>query len=115
LVGNYRLAGKAEKENLIGDCFLSCACISYYGGFTGTYRDMLIAQWLAQAAALHIPASGTEFSLSNTLGDPVQIREWQNQGLPSDAVSVSNGILVSRMSPLASYDRPSAAGQQVDP
>jgi dynein heavy chain len=25
-------------DNLVGDVFLSCACISYYGGFTGDYR-----------------------------------------------------------------------------
>jgi dynein heavy chain, axonemal len=84
-----------EKVNLIGDCFLSCACISYYGGFTGVYRDQLIDQWLQQAGRINIPASA-KFSLSKTLGDPVQIREWQNQGLPTDTVSVNNGILVNK-------------------
>lgn len=84
-----------EKTNLIGDCFLSCACISYYGGFTGTFRDELIETWLLQANILQIPAS-PKFSLTATLGDPVQIREWQNQGLPTDPVSVNNGILVDK-------------------
>jgi len=84
-----------EKTNLIGDCFLACACISYYGGFTGTYRDMLIGEWLEQAGIIGIPAS-PKFSLTNTLGDPVLIREWQNQGLPTDPVSVNNGILVDK-------------------
>lgn len=84
-----------EKINLIGDCFLSCACISYYGGFTGTFREKLIKQWLLQASELSIPAS-KKFSLSNTLGNPVTIREWQNQGLPTDNVSVNNGILVDK-------------------
>jgi dynein heavy chain, axonemal len=84
-----------EKTSLVGDCFLSCACISYYGGFTGDYRDKLINTWLAQAEALQIPAS-KKFSLSRTLGDPVQIREWQNEGLPTDPVSVNNGILVDK-------------------
>lgn len=84
-----------EKINLIGDCFLSCACISYYGGFTGIYRDQLIEAWLKQASKLKIPAS-TKFSLSKTLGDPVQIREWINQGLPTDEVSMNNGILVNK-------------------
>jgi len=91
---NIVLLGQ-EKINLIGDCFLSCACISYYGGFTGTWRDRLIEEWLEQATSLSIPAS-PKFSLAATLGDPVQIREWQNQGLPTDAVSVNNGILVDR-------------------
>ena len=69
----------AEKINLIGDCFLSCACISYYGAFTGSYRDRLIADWLEQTTSFNIPASA-KFSLSSTLGDPVLIREWQNDG-----------------------------------
>ncbi|KAJ1441552.1 dynein heavy chain, N-terminal region 2-domain-containing protein, partial [Ochromonadaceae sp. CCMP2298] len=84
-----------QKINLIGDCFLSCACISYYGGFTGVFRDQLIVKWLDQAKELCIPAS-PKFSLTSTLGDPVQIREWQNQGLPTDPVSVNNGILVDK-------------------
>lgn len=86
----------AEKINIIGDCFLSCACISYYGGFTGTYRERLVEDWLEQLKGKHhIPAS-ERFSLMGTLGDPVQIREWQNQGLPTDDVSVNNSILVDK-------------------
>lgn len=27
-----------EIEKLVGDVFLSCACISYFGGFSGSYR-----------------------------------------------------------------------------
>jgi dynein heavy chain len=84
-----------EKVNLIGDCFLACACISYYGAFTGPYRDELVKSWRKEAEKLGIPSSPS-FSLANTLGDPVKVREWQNQGLPSDDVSVCNGILVSR-------------------
>ena len=85
-----------EKINMIGDCFLSCACISYYGGFTGPYRERLVDEWLRMLKDLrHIPSSDS-FSLMNTLGDPVQVREWQNQGLPTDAVSVNNSILVDK-------------------
>ena len=32
-----------EIVNLVGDVFLSCACISYFGGFTGVYREELTA------------------------------------------------------------------------
>lgn len=41
-----------------------------------------------------IPCSEV-FSLSNTLGEPVKIRAWQIAGLPVDAFSVDNGIIVS--------------------
>lgn len=34
-----------EIERLVGDVFLSCACISYYGAFTGDYRAKLVTLW----------------------------------------------------------------------
>jgi dynein heavy chain len=51
--------------------------------------------------AKKIPCSETP-SLTNTLGDAVKIRAWQIAGLPVDAFSVDNGIIVdnSRRWPL---------------
>eukprot|EP00744_Colponema_vietnamica_P002637 GILI01004106.1.p1 GENE.GILI01004106.1~~GILI01004106.1.p1 ORF type:complete len:1989 (+),score=654.53 GILI01004106.1:157-5967(+) len=86
---------KQEIEALVGDVFLSAACISYYGPFTGDYRDMLVSQWVQKCIALDVPVSD-RFSLEKTMGDPVQIRDWNIQGLPTDSVSVNNGILVTR-------------------
>lgn len=34
---------KGDIERLVGDVFLSCACISYFGAFTGQYREKLVA------------------------------------------------------------------------
>ena len=34
------------------------------------------------------------FSVSNTLGEPVKIRDWQLAGLPVDSFSIDNGIIV---------------------
>ena len=76
-------------------CVYAYICCSYYGGFTGTYRDQLISTWLSELKQLGIPASES-FSLAKTLGNPVTIRQWQNQSLPSDSVSVNNGILVDK-------------------
>lgn len=33
------------------------------------------------------------FSLINTLGDPVKIRDWQIAGLPVDSFSIDNGTI----------------------
>ena len=30
---------------LVGNVFLSCACISYFGAFTGVYRKILTDSW----------------------------------------------------------------------
>ena len=33
-------------------------------------------------------------SLVRTLGNPVKIRQWQVDGLPTDSMSVDNGIIL---------------------
>ena len=37
---------QGEIERLVGNVFLSCACISYFGPFTGTYRVEMVAAWV---------------------------------------------------------------------
>jgi dynein heavy chain len=82
--------------DLVGDVFLSAACISYYGAFTGPYREELAASWYAKLKdELGIPCAD-KFSLVTTMGDPVLIREWQIFGLPTDSLSTDNAILVKR-------------------
>jgi dynein heavy chain len=31
-----------QIEKLVGNVFISCACISYFGAFTGEYREKLV-------------------------------------------------------------------------
>ena len=33
-----------------------------------------------------------------TLGDPVKMQQWKVAGLPSDAVSIENGIIIEKAS-----------------
>ncbi|CAK8985673.1 unnamed protein product [Durusdinium trenchii] len=81
--------------NLTGDVFLSAASISYYGPFTGVYRNDIVDAWLKELKNLQIP-SGDSFDLREVMGNPVEIREWNLQGLPADAVSINNGVMVMR-------------------
>ncbi|XP_053412126.1 dynein axonemal heavy chain 3 [Nycticebus coucang] len=80
--------------NLTGDVLLSSGTVAYLGAFTVDYRAQCQSQWLAQCKNRVIPGSN-DFSLSNTLGDPVKIRAWQIAGLPIDSFSIDNGIIVS--------------------
>uniref|UniRef100_A0A286Y084 Dynein axonemal heavy chain 3 n=1 Tax=Cavia porcellus TaxID=10141 RepID=A0A286Y084_CAVPO len=61
---------------------------------TVDYRARCQKEWLANCKDKVIPGS-SDFSLSNTLGDPVKIRAWQIAGLPIDSFSIDNGIIVS--------------------
>jgi len=49
---------------------------------------------MVQVKAKGIPCSD-DFSLNATLGDAVKIRSWNIAGLPTDAFSVDNGIIIS--------------------
>ena len=52
-----------------------------------------LAEWIRLCREVKIPCS-ENFLLSTTLGEPVKIRDWQIAGLPVDAFSVDNGIIV---------------------
>lgn len=61
----------------------------------GAYRSQLLPAWCAGCRQLGIPAS-SPFSLSEVLSNAVELLEWSLQGLPSDTVSVDNGLIVTR-------------------
>lgn len=81
-------------NNLTGDVLVSSGTVAYLGAFTVDYRAQCQKEWLAGCKERVIPGS-SDFSLSNTLGDPVKIRAWQIAGLPVDSFSIDNGIIVS--------------------
>ncbi|XP_025062794.1 dynein heavy chain 3, axonemal [Alligator sinensis] len=88
-----RLLG-VRYTDLTGDVLLSSGTVAYLGAFTVDYRLECQKQWQVLCKQKNIPCSN-DFSLSNTLGEPVKIRAWQIAGLPIDSFSVDNGIIVS--------------------
>jgi len=86
---------RTEIVNLTGDVFLSSAAISYYGPFTGVYRNEIVDKWLEACRTTGIPC-GETFDLREVMGNPVTIRSWNLQGLPADSVSVNNGVMTVR-------------------
>ena len=84
----------AVLSNLTADVLIASAVISYLGPFTATFRERVLSSWVAKAAEMSLPSS-QPFSLLSTLGDEVAIREWNIQGLPNDAFSTDNAIIIS--------------------
>ena len=80
---------------LVGDVFLSASCVSYFGAFDSVYRDKVTTIWRDACVEKNIPCSDV-FSLPGIMGNDVDIRQWQLEGLPKDALSTENGILVTR-------------------
>ena len=90
--------GELEEQigYLVGDCLIASACLSYIGPFLSNYRDQLVQKtWLQQVRELNVPCN-PEFSFSSFLSRPTTVREWNIQGLPSDAFSTENGVIVTR-------------------
>eukprot|EP00072_Mus_musculus_P064691 XP_011247379.1 PREDICTED: dynein heavy chain 2, axonemal isoform X5 [Mus musculus] len=81
---------------LVGDCLIAAAFLSYMGPFLTNYRDEIINQiWIRKIRELQVPCS-PRFAIDNFLTNPTKVRDWNIQGLPSDAFSTENGIIVTR-------------------
>lgn len=80
---------------------MASAQIIYFGPFTQAFRTRIMKEWLPSFADHNLKLE-TNFSLVETLGDPVQIRSWNINGLPYDNFSMENGLIIynSRRWPL---------------
>ena len=72
--------------NLPIDVFLSTAAISYNGPFTGSFRKSLLDYWVTIINAKELPMS-EDYQITKTLGNPLVLRDWMIDGLPSDSTS----------------------------
>ncbi|XP_073903039.1 dynein axonemal heavy chain 2 isoform X4 [Castor canadensis] len=81
---------------LVGDCLLAAAFLSYMGPFLTNYRDEIVNQiWIRKIWELQVSCS-PRFAIDSFLSNPTKVRDWNIQGLPSDAFSTENGIIVTR-------------------
>ena len=83
---------------LVGDCLLSSSFLSYTGAFTYEYRKAMIYEtWLKDVQVKSLPVS-PEFRLEDLLTTEVETTMWASSGLPSDELSIQNGILTMKSS-----------------
>lgn len=72
---------------------IASGVIAYLGPFTTPYRVKKIESWVELCTKLKVVCNH-DFQLRDILGVPVLIRAWNIFGLPTDAFSVDNGIIV---------------------
>ncbi|KAF4046053.1 Dynein heavy chain C-terminal domain [Phytophthora infestans] len=96
-----------RKQHLVGDCALAAAFLCYCGPFNREYRDLLLRERIpAELGAIPTPNSVTKpsftipltrgLALEEFLADAGSVSDWKLQGLPSDPLSIQNGMLVAR-------------------
>jgi dynein heavy chain, axonemal len=87
----------AQGTTLPGDILLVTAFISYVGCFTKQFRlDLLNKNWLPFIKALEPAIPITEdIDPLTLLTDDTTIAGWNNEGLPSDRMSIENATILS--------------------
>jgi dynein heavy chain len=89
------MAFDKELEHVVGNVFISSACVAYYGAFPSNYRQELVKCWVGKALEHKLPVS-ENVNIVQVLTTPFAIREWNTDGLPRDDFSTENAILVTR-------------------
>ncbi|KAG5177491.1 dynein heavy chain and region D6 of dynein motor-domain-containing protein [Tribonema minus] len=80
-------------ERLAGDVLVAAGAVSYLGPFTSAFRARLTATWVEGLRARGVPhTKGTV--MERTLSDPMRLSRWRAAGLPADALSTQNGIMM---------------------
>jgi len=90
------IEGFEEQEiNLPGDVLVAASFASYCGPFPSGFRHELVnEQWMPAILENQVPCT-KGLTFVDFLASPVDVRNWQMQGLPSDSVSTENGVLVT--------------------
>ncbi|CAN0438741.1 unnamed protein product [Ascophyllum nodosum] len=83
------------KRKLVGDVALSCAFVGYCGPFNQEFRDHLVnTRFSNDLMSRNIPFT-KGLDVTSFLVDMGTIGDWNLDGLPTDALSIQNGILVT--------------------
>lgn len=72
--------------------------MSYLGPFNKEFRELLMTRdFYGDCLKLGIPVTNN-IEVTKFLVDDAEVGEWTLQGLPTDELSVQNGIMVTRAS-----------------
>jgi dynein heavy chain len=85
----------AQYNALAGDCLVGAATIAYLAPLTSELRGSYSRSWRTAVEARGLCTS-PDYSFRRLLGEAVTIRQWGIAGLPTDAFSVDNAIMVAR-------------------
>jgi dynein heavy chain len=83
------------KIRMVGDCAVACAFTSYCGPFNQEYRAKLIYEkFCGDCIKRGVPVTES-LDIIDFMVDIGTRGDWSMQGLPSDPLSIQNGILVT--------------------
>ena len=86
---------QAVLKSLVGDGLQMAAFLTYAGFFPFNSRRMLLKKWRESLDILGIEFRD-DLSMVESLSKASHRLQWQSQGLPSDSLSLENGVILDR-------------------
>jgi dynein heavy chain len=90
---------RANKQQLIeyleGECLLCASFLGYFGPFDQEFRRAMSEQFKKDIVDKQIKMRDG-FKVELLLTSDVQVTQWNYEGLPSDELSIQNGILTTQ-------------------
>eukprot|EP00966_Prymnesium_polylepis_P100054 2316709-Prymnesium_polylepis.1 len=87
-----------EIRRMAGDVALACAFVAYAGPFNADFRAILLDQrFYTDCMEKKIPVT-KGLQVTKFMVDEGTVGDWAHEGLPTDELSVQNGIMVTRTS-----------------
>ena len=86
---------RVAEDTLVGDVLAAAAFISYIGPFNRPLREELVkVQWLPWLIEHGVPLS-ENYDPLDVLTSDAQIAAWNNEGLPTDRISLENAAIAA--------------------
>ncbi|XP_059610821.1 dynein beta chain, ciliary-like [Phlebotomus argentipes] len=90
---------REQMNTTLGDTLIGACFISYLGCFTQSYREKIITDYWLPALMTLEPSLLTGEDLVDLnpfliVCDTAMVAEWNNEGLPSDRMSVDNAMIL---------------------
>jgi dynein heavy chain len=82
-----------QEGYIVGDTLVAAGSVAYMGPFMAEFRKDLLKTWTEELDRKGVQ-HGEDVTVTHTTGDPVVIQQWHLYGLPSDPLSVENGIIL---------------------
>jgi dynein heavy chain, axonemal len=87
---------EAKSQHAMALTALASAFVAYAGVFDAQYRETLVQKWIIKCKAVGIPMDASKpFHVQDVI-DPVMVRHWNSQGLPTADFSTQNATIVSK-------------------
>ena len=69
--------------------------VVYHNTFSVDIRNILVNKWCQKLLERKIPCS-SNFDIASIMSTPIEIKNWNISGLPTDNVIISSAILVTK-------------------